>query len=738
MTGVDGDDGASLEQTELLARLPAAIYRTTPDGRILFANHALARLFGFDSVDELLAVPAGDLYADPADRERLVEGMLHDAIPASVEVPMRRRDGSELWARMTPVAIRSPKGELQYLEGVIEDVTERRRTEEALRASEELLRRAFADAPQGLAILGPDLRLIQANRSFARMLGRSIEEILGTEALAFLHPDELADAESRAAAILADDVDTYQVQRRMLHADGHAVPVLIAGAVVRGTGGELLAVVSQLFDISDRVRAEERLAESEERFRAAFDNAPVGMVVIGADLRVQRINPALQEMLGIDPAAAIGAHVFELVPDAQVEDAARRLERIATGEIDSYRTERRALHGDGRELEVIVETAGFRDAAGRLAGYVSQTIDVTDLKAAERALADSEDLFRSIFDGSPIPISLRAPDMTFERANPAMLRLMRMSAAEMAEFDLATALTASGLRRLRETFDALAAGELGPPPMELRITRPDGSAFWALVSMTSIRDRTGAPRGVLSHLVEITERKLAEERLMELVRSKDELIASVSHELRTPLTTVVGLAQELRDRAASFSTQEHQELIGLVAGQAEEMADLIDDLLVAAHDVAGVLEVQARPVDLAAEVQAVVRSTPHPVEAVVAGQADRKCWADPFRLRQILRNLVSNAVKYGSPPITLEVGAAGAPCSVLVRDGGPGLPPAEWEAIFRRYYRAHRAGRTPGGVGLGLSLSRDLARAMGGDLTYRVEDGASVFELTLPPSVPPS
>ncbi len=610
MTDTDLDAGlGALAQIELLARLPVSIFRSTADGRIAYANPALAEMLRYASVAELLEVPVADLYAHPADRSMLIGRLAaSQGEPLSVELEQRRKDGSPLWGRVTVVPVYGERGELRYIEGVVEDITDRRRAQAALQHSEELFRTAFEDAPQGLAIIGADLIVQQVNRSFAGMIGRTVEEVLHEDARAFIHPDDLGAADANAAEILRGGSASYQVERRMQHKDGHEIPVLIAGAPVRSPDGELLAIVSQVFDISDRVRA-------------------------------------------------------------------------------------------------------------------------------ERALADSEELFRSIFHGSPIPISLRGADMTFERANPAMQRLMRLDAAEMRNLDLRTALDDEGMAEIAAGFARLASGGPGLDSAEMRVRRGDGTSFWALVSMSAIRAHSGEPRAVISHLVDITERKQAEERLRELVHSRKELIASVSHELRTPLTTIVGLAQELRDRAGDFSAAERADLIALIAGQAEEMVDLINDLLVASHEASGMVEVHVQPVDLAAEVRSVLRSAAHDA-ALIGGALDVKCQADPFRLRQILRNLLSNAAKYGTPPVRLELDATSEACVVRARDGGPGLPPDQWEAIFERYYRAHQPDALPGAVGLGLSLSRDLARAMGGDLVYRVEDGTSVFELTLPRCAP--
>ncbi len=254
------------------------------------------------------------------------------------------------------------------------------------------------------------------------------------------------------------------------------------------------------------------------------------------------------------------------------------------------------------------------------------------------------------------------------------------------------------------------------------------------VSQVVIAHRT--PDGKVSHFSsivrDITERKRVEQRLEELVRSKDEFVASVSHEVRTPLTAVVGLAQELRDEWDRFLLEERQELVGMVAEQSMEVANIVEDLLVAARADIGKVTVVAVELDLPQQVRQVMSSLSDC--SGVHFQADQaaRAWADPARVRQVIRNLLTNAIRYGGERIEVEAGERDGMAWLRVSDNGPAIPEEERERIFEPYYRTrHREGQ-PASVGLGLTVSRQLARLMGGDLTYRFGDGASTFELTLP------
>lgn len=227
-------------------------------------------------------------------------------------------------------------------------------------------------------------------------------------------------------------------------------------------------------------------------------------------------------------------------------------------------------------------------------------------------------------------------------------------------------------------------------------------------------------------------REVAEGQLRESLRSKDELIASISHELRTPLTAVVGFAQVLQDEASGLSAGEKAEMIRSIAEEGLDLTHIVDDLLTAAKAEAGTLTIVPAAVDLRAQAAQVLESFSQGVAGQIElGGPSVRALGDPSRVRQILRNLISNAIRYGGERTRISVGD-GATARVQVVDNGPAIPPEERERIFEPYQRAHESSGLTAPMGLGLTISRSLARLMGGDLCYRHEDGESVFELVLP------
>jgi signal transduction histidine kinase len=226
------------------------------------------------------------------------------------------------------------------------------------------------------------------------------------------------------------------------------------------------------------------------------------------------------------------------------------------------------------------------------------------------------------------------------------------------------------------------------------------------------------------------ERDRAREGLQELAEAKDRFIAAVSHELRTPLSAVVGFSAALKDAAGTFSAEEIAEIAGMISAQSLEVADLVDDLLTAERAASGNLTITTAPTDLEAELKSVVGMLPEPPPIDINAAA--LVMADGLRTRQIIRNLLTNATRYGGPNVKIEIDVQENMGRLTVMDDGIGVLGIDEDKIFDPYYRSRTDIAQPDSVGLGLAVARQLARLMSGDLVYRRQDSWTRFELRLP------
>ncbi len=223
--------------------------------------------------------------------------------------------------------------------------------------------------------------------------------------------------------------------------------------------------------------------------------------------------------------------------------------------------------------------------------------------------------------------------------------------------------------------------------------------------------------------------------------SKDKLLASVSHEIRTPLTAIVGLSEEIVSSRSTLGPDELDELHRIIAVQSRELAELVEDLLVASRADFGNLSIRPETIDLKDQVERVIEglreSIPTAKTIKFAGET-MSAWADPLRVRQVIRNLVTNAIRYGGDQIVVGARSLGESVAVIVSDNGPGISEPETKLIFERYYRSAQSPTQPGSVGIGLAVSRQLAEMMGGSLDYVSAGSHHRFELTLPVAEEPA
>ena len=216
------------------------------------------------------------------------------------------------------------------------------------------------------------------------------------------------------------------------------------------------------------------------------------------------------------------------------------------------------------------------------------------------------------------------------------------------------------------------------------------------------------------------------------IASKDRLIRSVSHELRTPLTALLGYAQLLGD--AQIDDQERQHVVETIVSQGRDLSNIVDDLLTRAQAEARTLHLAKVPLSLGAQAAQVVEGW-GPDEATrirsFAGR-DVRAVGDPSRVRQIIRNLISNGLRYGDDGVEIQASYSPTMAYLTVSNPGPPIPEEHRARIFDPYHRVAGDDPKPGGLGLGLAISQQLAALMGGQIHYDHANGVSVFELSLP------
>ncbi|HJS71338.1 MAG TPA: PAS domain-containing sensor histidine kinase [Acidimicrobiia bacterium] len=346
--------------------------------------------------------------------------------------------------------------------------------------------------------------------------------------------------------------------------------------------------------------------------------------------------------------------------------------------------------------------------------------DSADNNEVTMLIGGIEELFRRL----PVALYRSAPDGALLAANPALAELLGYDSVAQLTDDVGSVESFYVDRTSRELWLNRIAetGEVLDFDMELR--RRDGSTVWVQDSARAVYDPAGTLVYCEGALIDMTEKVKAR-------KSRDEFVATVSHELRNPIAVLLGLAQELAHDYQGFSDEERREVADVMARQADDASWIIEDLLVAYREDTSRVAAVTETFDVTGEILRVLEGVDEPIK-FEPGENATMVVADPRRTRQILRNLVSNAVRYGGEKIvvTTRRGSENS-IDILVRDSGAPLDPREAQRIFESYERGSGL-LDAKSVGLGLSVARKLAALMNGYLVYEHDGDYSSFIVTLP------
>ncbi|MDH3189380.1 MAG: HAMP domain-containing histidine kinase [Acidimicrobiia bacterium] len=325
----------------------------------------------------------------------------------------------------------------------------------------------------------------------------------------------------------------------------------------------------------------------------------------------------------------------------------------------------------------------------------------------------------AFFNLLPVPLYRSSPDGTLLAGNEALAALLGYPGAKqmLAERERVYNYFADPETRNRWVEQIRQHGVVRDFDVEL--LRRDGRSIWVRDTARAVHDDAGDVVYFEGSLVDVTDRIM-------LQQSKDLFVATVSHEIRNPIAAILGLGRELASDYDGFTDAERREMISIIAREADEASLLIDDLLVAHHTDPAQISVVPKSFDVSEEINRVVGA-----DVQVDAPAGIEVFADPGRTRQILRNLLINAGRYGGPRIRVSVEDRGEQVTIAIADSGPPIADEYLDQIFQPYGRVP-GGQHSGSAGLGLTVCRRLCELMNGSLSYRHTAGWSTFVLVLP------
>ena len=719
-------------------------------------DEQMYRLYGLPADCNAEAYETWQAGLHPEDRKRAndeVWASLQGGKDLDTEFRVVWPDGSTHFIRALALVQRDAVGNPLHMICSNWDITERIKNEEQLKAIADRLSLATRAGSVGVFEhdIAPD-RLVFDEQMF-RLYGLQEDSFGGKyrDLITTIHPDDRDrfDTQIRRANKAGKE---YEIEFRIVWPDQSIRHLRCFSAPQMDTAGQVVKVVGITMDFTDKKLAEIQLRENEERYRATFEQAPIGIVNTSTTGTIVKCNRRFAEIVG---------YSMEEIPDQSIktltdpEDFDRRmamLKQLSEGEIGALSMEMCYIRKDSKPTWVRLTSSAQRDEQGQILHFITLVEDINDRKLAEAQLevahkqkilleesvlrlelAQANDMHRLILSTMSEGIYGLSADGLTTFANPAATKLLGYDPDELIGRPQHLMIHHShpdGARYPVEEchiYAALHDGRLHYCDSEV-FWKKDGTSFPVAYTVTPIIQE-GKPNGAVVIFQEISERK-RRERADAANQAKSEFLANMSHEIRTPMNGVIGmtgllldtdLTSEQRHYAETVRTSSSSLLIlvndildfSKIEAKKLELEDVDFDLQGLLDDLAGALSPQAS----AKKLELVCMADPD-VPSVLRG--------DPGRLRQILTNLSGNAIKFTAKGevavrVTLE-DRSESDCLLRfsVRDTGIGIPEENLAMVFEKFSQVEASTtRKFGGTGLGLAIAKQLTEMMGGEIKIK-------------------
>jgi PAS domain S-box-containing protein len=768
----------------LIDNLPDRIFVKDRQSRFLINNLAHVRALGATSPDEVIGKTDLDIF--PAELANQYYGdeqaLMESGQPLNrKEMTVIPRTSERYWLQTTKVPLRDKQGVVVGLLGISRDITEMKQTEEALVRERFLLRTLIDNLPDGVYIKDTAGRKTMVNSADLKVLGCKTEaEAIGKSDFD-LFPKDIAEK------FWADDQKVIQGQPMLnreeyvMNDGGEKRWLLTSKLPLRDQDGKITGLVGMGRDITEQKRTEEALRQSRDELekrvaertaelsrerlvlRTLIDSLPDAIYAKDTAGRKTMANPGdLRNLKCKTEAEVIGKSDFDFFPKDIAEKFHADDQKVMQGEPVINREEY-FLNDEGEKRWLMTSKLPLRDQNGKIVGLVGIGRDITERKGAEQTVANERALLRSLVDHLPVAVYLKDLAGRKTLANP-MERSYTGATSEVevlgkTDSDLFPPEVAAAYRA-----DDQKVLDTGQPSInrEGSFTKPDGSVIWFLTSKVPLRDATGRVTGLAGINLDITERMRAEEALRDsegklrqfttqLERSNRELqdFAYVaSHDLQEPLRKIVVFGERLREKNSEALGPEALDYLERMQKAAARMQILINDLLTFSR-----VTTKAQPftsVNLAEVASGVVEDLEGRIE-LVKGRVELGALpvidAEALQMRQLLQNLIGNALKFRRPEeppvVKVEAQIISAPdtpakklCRLTVSDNCIGFDEKYLDRIFNVFQRLHTRNEYEG-TGMGLAIVRKIALYHGGDITAKSKPGqGSTFILTIPVAHP--
>lgn len=727
----------------LVSNVPGAVYRceNDPNWTMRFISAPIEEISGYPAEDFI-----GNhlrAYADvihPDDR-RKVSGAVEDALALGqgfeLEYRIIRKDGAIRWVYEKGQAVHDDDG-TQWLDGAILDVTERKKTEQ----DNARLGRVLEESQNEIYIFDADtLKFVQVNHGARKNLGYSMEELSQMIALD-IKPEFTAESFAELIQPLRDG-SKQRLEYTTLHQrkDGTVYPVEVSLQLSSHDLNQVFVAIIQDVTEKNRARAEiDRLS----LVAGSTDNL---VMILDDKTRIQWVNEAFIRTTGYSFEEAVGQKPSELLPGPDsdlktieaMENSLQRGEGVNVEVVDYTK--------QGRKYWVSLSVQPVKDDKGNITNYVSVGSDISERKRAEQELRQQAQIINQLHD-AVVSVNLETEITGWNQGARVLFGYEDSEVMGRSVFALHPARDAPRLEKL--ILEPLRAK--GQHEVEIPLVKKSGEEFTALLSLSMLSNLRGEPTGFVGYIVDISERKRAEEAVRKAKetaeaanRIKSEFLANMSHELRTPLNAIIGFSEILLDQTFGDLNAKQSRQTQHILDSGRHLLSLINDILDLSKVESGKMELELSVVNLVSTLESSLvlikeKTSKHGIALKLElseTMRELNFAADERKLKQIMFNLLSNAAKFtpDGGAITVDATQQDEQLRIRVRDSGVGIDEKDQKRIFEEFEQVDSTyGRQQQGTGLGLALTRKLVELHGGRIWVESEGEGkgSTFLFTIP------
>ena len=744
---------------EIIKNAPIAIYEIDFDGsKIRTVNSAVSQWLGY-SEEEILAMNPLNLLGEESKKkfqEIVKEALTGNKTLYSSEFEVRAKNGQSIWG-LFHAKINFKNGKPDTVLVFAQDITELKKHEKALMESEERFRQLVMNSPDTIYSLDTiKHKALFLNRD--EFLGYTREQLLGSNSILYaVHPDDQDLVKGYWQQVMQGTPDGLKPVEYRLRSKAGVWEWVHSRTVVleRDEQGKPCHLLVNLSVITERKKTEEALENTKEKLESIISAIDDGVAMVGLDGKVVDCNKASEKLLGLTREEFIGTNVYDIVvPEDRQKALQGAFKVLETGRIVNHV---RVLRKNSSAFDAEISVTAVYDKNGKPVSFVGVTRDVTERKKADEAIKQSEKKLQNIIDAMDDGIVLLGMDGKVIDCNQATLFQFKMKREEVIGKVIMDLMFSENKENfIKETQDVLQ--KTGKATVETHLQRKNDSPLSVEVSLTRFYDQNRRPMGLLGVARDITERKKAEDKLMEAqaklqeyatdlaklveertkqLQDKERLAAigqtagMVGHDIRNPLQAIVSelfLAKQVMAEAKDKDTREALESINLIQDQVDYISKIVADL----QDYARPLNPEYTIVDLpdliASVFDTIVLSDKIKLKVDVKGPLKLK--TDPTFVKRAITNLVNNAIQ--AMPDGGELGLYAQKkeeCVVFsVSDTGHGIPEVVKANLFTPLMTTKAKGQ-----GLGLAVVKRLVEALNGQVSFESEEGKGTkFIIELP------